>query len=56
MLRDIEAITTILDVTKQIIIDSLNTSFKDFKDVIQYNTTISNKKNYGHCNKRCKGI
>jgi predicted nucleic acid-binding protein len=44
MLRDLEAMTTTLDVTKQVITDSLNTGFKDFEDSIQYNTAISNKK------------
>jgi predicted nucleic acid-binding protein len=44
MLRDLEAMTTMLDVTKQVITDSLNTSFKDFEDSIQYNTAVSNKK------------
>jgi predicted nucleic acid-binding protein len=44
LLRDLEAITATLDVTKQIITDSLNTGFKDFEDAIQYNTAISNKK------------
>lgn len=44
MLRDLEAMTTTLDVTKQVIADSLNSSFKDFEDSIQYNTAISNKK------------
>lgn len=44
MLRDLEAMTTTLDVTKQIISDSLNSSFKDFEDSIQYITALSNKK------------
>jgi predicted nucleic acid-binding protein len=44
MLRDLEAMTTTLDVTKQIIADSLNSGFKDFEDAIQYNTALSNKK------------
>ncbi len=44
LLRDLEAITTTLDVTKQVIADSLNTGFKDFEDAIQYNTAISVKK------------
>jgi predicted nucleic acid-binding protein len=44
MLRDLEAMTTTLDVTKQVIADSLNSSFKDFEDSIQYNTALSNKK------------
>jgi predicted nucleic acid-binding protein len=44
MLRDLEAMTTTIDVTKQVITDSLNTGFKDFEDSIQYNTAISNKK------------
>lgn len=44
LLRDLEAITLTLDVTKHIITNSLNTNFKDFEDAIQYNTALSNKK------------
>jgi predicted nucleic acid-binding protein len=44
LLRDLEAITVTLDVTRQIITDSLNSGFKDFEDAIQYHTALSNKK------------
>ena len=44
VLRDLEAITETLDVTKQIISKSLNSDFKDFEDSIQYYTAVSNKK------------
>ena len=44
LLRDLEAITTTLDVTKQIIVNSLNSNFKDFEDSIQYNTALAAKK------------
>jgi predicted nucleic acid-binding protein len=44
LLRDLEAITATIGVTKQIITDSLNTGFSDFEDAIQYNTALSNKK------------
>jgi predicted nucleic acid-binding protein len=44
MLRDLEALTTTLDVTKQIIAESLNSGLKDFEDSIQYYTALSNKK------------
>lgn len=44
LLRDLEAITLTLDVTKQIISKSFNSNFKDFEDAIQYNTALSNKK------------
>lgn len=44
ILRDLEALTETLDVTKQIISKALNSDFKDFEDSIQYHTAISNKK------------
>jgi predicted nucleic acid-binding protein len=44
LLRDLEALTETLDVTKQIISSSLNSDFKDFEDSIQYHTATSNKK------------
>ena len=44
LLRDLEAVTVTLDVTRQIITDSLNSNFKDFEDSIQYHTALSNKK------------
>lgn len=44
ILRDLEAITETLNVTKQIISKSLHSDFKDFEDAIQYQTALSNKK------------
>ena len=44
LLRDLEALTETLDVTKQVISKSLSGDFKDFEDAIQYNTAIANKK------------
>jgi predicted nucleic acid-binding protein len=44
MLRELEAMTTTVDVTKQIIATALHSSFKDYEDAIQYNTALSNKK------------
>ena len=44
LLRDLEALTETLDVTKEIISKSLSSEFKDFEDSIQYYTALSNKK------------
>lgn len=44
VLRELEAITETIDVTKSIIKSSLSSDFKDFEDAIQYHTAISNKK------------
>ncbi len=44
LLRDMEAITVTLDVTKQIIVHSLNAAFKDFEDAIQFCTALSNNR------------
>lgn len=44
LLRDLEGLTETLDVTKQIISQSLNSDFKNFEDAVQYHTAISNKK------------
>jgi len=44
LLRDLDAITITLDVTGQIIKNSINANFKDFEDSIQYNAALSNKK------------
>jgi predicted nucleic acid-binding protein len=44
LLRDLEAISFTIDVTKQIIIDSMNAPFKDFEDSIQFHTALSNNK------------
>ena len=44
LLRDLDAITVTLDVTRQVIKNSLHTDFRDFEDSIQYNTALINKK------------
>ena len=43
-LKNIEFFTETIDVTKQVISNSLNSDFKDFEDAIQYYTASSNKK------------
>jgi predicted nucleic acid-binding protein len=43
-LKDLEAITETLAVTKLIISKSLNSVYKDFEDSVQYHTAISHKK------------
>lgn len=44
LLKDLEALTETVDVTKEIISKSLTSDFKDFEDSIQYNTALANKK------------
>jgi predicted nucleic acid-binding protein len=44
ILRDLESMTTTLDVTKQIISNALNSGLKDFEDSIQFYTALSNMK------------
>lgn len=44
VLRELEAMTETLDITKSIIKSSLSSDFKDFEDAIQYYTAISTKK------------
>jgi predicted nucleic acid-binding protein len=44
ILRDLEALTETLDVTKTIISKSLHTDFKDFEDSVQYLTALWNPK------------
>lgn len=44
ILRDMEALTETLDVTKETISKSLLTDFKDFEDSVQYLTALSNPK------------
>lgn len=44
ILKDIELILKTLDVTEQIISQSIQSDFKDFEDSIQYYTSLSNKK------------
>lgn len=43
-LRNLEAITETIDLTRQIISKSLTADFKDFEDSVQYHTALSNKK------------
>lgn len=44
ILRDLESMTSTLDVTGQIISNALNASLKDFEDSIQFYAALSNKK------------
>lgn len=44
VLKNLDEMTETLDVTKQIISESLIAEFKDFEDAIQYRTALSNKK------------
>ena len=44
LLRDLEAITTTLDVTGFMIRESINSGLKDFEDSIQLNTALSDKR------------
>jgi predicted nucleic acid-binding protein len=44
ILRDIEAISTTMDITGKIIRDALDAGLKDFEDSIQLKTALSNKK------------
>jgi predicted nucleic acid-binding protein len=44
ILRELEALTDTLDVTKLIIKSALGSNYKDFEDAIQYHTAVSNKK------------
>lgn len=44
LLRDLEALTETLDVTKAVISKSLSSNFKDFEDAIQFNTAAASKK------------
>ena len=44
ILKDLESVTETLDVTKEIIVRSIQSDFKDFEDAIQYETARSNKK------------
>jgi predicted nucleic acid-binding protein len=44
LLRDVEAITTTLDVTGFMIRESINSGLKDFEDAIQLNTALSDKR------------
>lgn len=44
LLRDVEAITTTLDVTASVIRESINSGLKDFEDSIQLNTALSDKR------------
>lgn len=44
LLKDIKAISTIMDVTGDIINKAIESGLKDFEDAIQLNTALSNKK------------
>jgi predicted nucleic acid-binding protein len=44
ILEGLESMTETLDVTKEIVIRSIQSDFKDFEDAIQYETARSNKK------------
>lgn len=44
LLRDLEAMTETLDVTKAVISKSLHSGFKDFEDAIQFHTAVASKK------------
>ena len=44
ILKDLESVTETLDVTKEIIVRSIQSDFKDFEDAIQYETAKANKK------------
>ena len=44
LLRDIEGITTTLDVTGEMIRESITSGHKDFEDSIQLNTALSDKR------------
>lgn len=44
LLKDIQAISTIMDVTASIISKAIDSGLKDFEDAIQLNTALSNKK------------
>ena len=44
LLKDIQAISSTLDVTESIITAAMDSGLKDFEDAIQLNTALSNKK------------
>lgn len=44
LLSEINAMTEVIDVTKNIIDQSLKSDFKDFEDAIQYHCALSNSK------------
>jgi predicted nucleic acid-binding protein len=44
ILKDLENMTETLDVTKEIVVRSIQSGFKDFEDAIQYETAKSTKK------------
>ncbi len=44
LLKDIQAISTTMDVTGSIISEAIDSGLKDFEDAIQLNTAYSNKK------------
>ena len=44
LLKDIQAISTTMDITGGIISEAIDSGLKDFEDAIQLNTALSNKK------------
>jgi predicted nucleic acid-binding protein len=44
LLKDVQAISTTIDVIAEIIHESIDSPLKDFEDAIQLNTALSNKK------------
>ena len=44
ILKGLEDMTETLDVTKEIVVKSIQSGFRDFEDAIQYETAKSNKK------------
>src|ERR1035438_6719178 len=44
ILKDVQAISTTIDVTGDIIQEAIDSPLKDFEDAIQLNTALSNKK------------
>ena len=56
LLKDIKAISTIMDVTGDIINKAIESGLKDFEDAIQLNTALSNKKIQAMVTRDIKGF
>ena len=56
LLKDIKAISTIMDVTGDIINKAIESGLKDFEDAIQFNTALSNKKIQAMVTRDIKGF
>lgn len=56
LLRELEAMTETIDVTKAVVKSSLSSDFRDFEDAIQYYTAISNKKTTAIITRDTKGF